>query len=127
MSSSILVCAQLFMSATWPATVPGFPPVIHLFDMHGRMAQQAHLAIQKQSNVFNCFGCVISRIVTVMSRVNRSLYTPVCQTLLGLLTCILVLLQVVEGLDIVRQIEKTRTDRTDRPVSAVVISDSGEV
>ena len=64
-----------------------------------------------------------------MRSVDSSLYTVVCQTLLSLLNCVLelILLQVIEGLDIVRQIEKTRTDRTDRPVSAVVISDAGEV
>lgn len=35
--------------------------------------------------------------------------------------------QVVEGLDIVRQIEKSKTDRMDRPQSPVVISDAGEL
>lgn len=37
------------------------------------------------------------------------------------------MLQVVEGLDIVRQIEQSNTDRADRPKSAVVISDAGEL
>lgn len=36
-------------------------------------------------------------------------------------------LQVVEGLDIVKKIEQSSTDRQDRPKSAVVISDAGEL
>ena len=36
-------------------------------------------------------------------------------------------LQVVEGMDIVRQIEKSKTDRMDRPQSPVVISGAGEL
>ncbi|DBA94777.1 TPA: Photosynthetic NDH subunit of lumenal location 5, chloroplastic [Trebouxia sp. C0004] len=35
--------------------------------------------------------------------------------------------QVVEGLDIVRQIEQSNTDRMDRPKSPVVISAAGEL
>ncbi len=36
-------------------------------------------------------------------------------------------MQVVEGLDIVRQIEQSNTDRMDRPKSPVVISAAGEL
>lgn len=36
-------------------------------------------------------------------------------------------LQVVEGLDIVQQIEKSKTDRMDRPQNPVVISGAGEL
>ncbi|KAL3160897.1 Photosynthetic NDH subunit of lumenal location 5, chloroplastic [Trebouxia sp. C0009 RCD-2024] len=35
--------------------------------------------------------------------------------------------QVVEGMDIVRQIEKSKTDRQDRPQSPIVISGAGEL
>lgn len=36
-------------------------------------------------------------------------------------------MQVVEGLDIVRQIEQSKTDRMDRPQSPVTISGAGEL
>ncbi len=45
----------------------------------------------------------------------------------GLCPQIFCCLQVVEGLDIVRQIEQSNTDRMDRPKSPVVISDAGEL
>ena len=35
--------------------------------------------------------------------------------------------QVIEGLDIVQKIERSATDRNDRPKKAVVISDAGEL
>jgi len=35
--------------------------------------------------------------------------------------------QVIEGLDLVQKIERSSTDRQDRPKSAVVISDAGEL
>ena len=34
---------------------------------------------------------------------------------------------VVEGMDVVRKIEGTKTGRGDRPVSDVVVTDSGEL
>ena len=37
-----------------------------------------------------------------------------------------VLVQVVEGLDIVKKIENTKTGRGDAPAEKVVISDAGE-
>lgn len=36
-------------------------------------------------------------------------------------------LQVVEGLDVVQRIEKSKTDRMDRPQDPVVISGAGEL
>jgi len=35
-------------------------------------------------------------------------------------------MQVVEGLDIVKQIENTQTGRGDAPTQKIVISDAGE-
>jgi len=35
--------------------------------------------------------------------------------------------QIVDGLDVVRKIESTKTARGDRPVEAVTIADAGEL
>ena len=35
--------------------------------------------------------------------------------------------QVVEGFEVIEKIEGTRTDRTDKPLSPIVIKDSGEL